>query len=365
MGTIDYNYDRKSELKQFDEAKLGVKGLADTGLSKVPNIFINHQDHNRVTNKSSSNPEPELTVPIIDLAGIENNPDIFKKVVDEIWEACEEWGFFQVINHGIPKQVMDEMMAGVRRFHEEHPEEKMKHYSRETAGKKFVYFSNYYLYTGPVTNWRDTTWASMAPYPPQPEEVPIACRDILFEYAKHVTKVGDTLLQLISTGLGLNPTHLKDIDCAQELMILGNYYPPCPEPDVAIGLSKHADNDVLTILIQDEVGQLQVWHQNDWIDVPYVPGALVINTGDLLTNDKMKSVYHRVPAQKIGPRISVGSFLKPHLSNPRLYGPIKELTTEENPPIYRETTMKDYLSHYYKTGQDGRHALDEFKLEKP
>ena len=109
---------------------------------------------------------------------------------------------------------------------------------------------------------------------------------MLFEYAKYVTKLGHTLLQVISMGLGLNPTHLKDIDCAQELMLLGNYYPPCPEPDVAIGFSKHADNDVLTILIQDkQIGGLQVWHQNHWVDVPHVrdvPGALVINTGDVL-----------------------------------------------------------------------------------
>lgn len=85
----------------------------------------------------------------------------------------------------------------------------------------------------------------------------------------------------------------------------------------------------------------------------------------LITNDKMKSVYHRVVAQGVGPRISLGAFFKPHTHNPRLFGPIKELLSEEKPPIYRETTMKDYLTHYFSTGQDGSYALDEFKLQNP
>ncbi|KMT16655.1 hypothetical protein BVRB_3g049410 [Beta vulgaris subsp. vulgaris] len=371
MGTISHEYDRNIEIKAFDETKLGVKGLAATGLTKVPSIFINHQEHNRNNKQHTPDSKSQFTIPTIDLAGIDIDSDKFKKVVDEIWDACKEWGFFQVINHGIPQEVLDGVMDGVRRFHEEDDEVKKQYYTRDItiSSMRFAYFSNYYLFKGPVTNWRDTMWASMAPYPPQPEELPIACRDVLFEYAKHVTKVGHTLLEMISMGLGLNPTHLKDIDCAQELMLLGNYYPPCPEPDLAIGFSKHADNDVLTILIQDkQIGGLQVWHQNQWVDVPHVPGALVINTGDvlqLITNDKMKSVYHRVVAQGVGPRISLGAFFKPHTHNPRLFGPIKELLSEEKPPIYRETTMKDYLTHYFSTGQDGSYALDEFKLQNP
>ncbi|KAL2921400.1 1-aminocyclopropane-1-carboxylate oxidase-like protein 1, partial [Bienertia sinuspersici] len=153
-----------------------------------------------------------------------------------------------------------------------------------------------------------------------------------------------------------NPTQLKDINCDEELLLLGHYYPPCPEPDATIGFSKHADNDVLTILNQDQVGGLQVWHQNEWVDVPYVHGAL------LITNDKIKSVYHRVAAKEVGPRVSLAAFFKPHASNSRLYGPIKELLSEDKPAIYKETTVKDYFSRYYNRGQDGNHVLEEFKL---
>uniref|UniRef100_A0A803KSU4 Fe2OG dioxygenase domain-containing protein n=2 Tax=Chenopodium quinoa TaxID=63459 RepID=A0A803KSU4_CHEQI len=354
-------YDRKSELKSFDEARLGVKGLIDSGLSKVPRMFVNNLNHNRSDIEPNNS---DFTIPTINLEGIENDPEKLKEVIKEIENACVNWGFFQVVNHGIPQDVVDGVVDSVRRFHEEDPEVKKQYYTREYAGKKCVYFSNYYLYTGPVTNWRDTITFVTAPEPPKPEELPLVCRDIVLEYSKQVTKLSHTLFELISRALGLNPNHLKDMDCAQHVMLLGHYYPPCPEPDVAIGFGKHADNDVLTILIQDQVGGLQVWHQDQLVDVPHVPGALVINTGDLLqliTNDKIKSVYHRVKAKTVGPRVSVAAFFKPDPSNTRIYGPIKELLSEENPPIYREITIQEYLGHYFNKGQDGSPALDFFK----
>lgn len=54
MGTISSEYDRIRDLKAFDEAKLGVKGLVDTGLSKVLKIFINHQEDNKMIKQQSS-----------------------------------------------------------------------------------------------------------------------------------------------------------------------------------------------------------------------------------------------------------------------------------------------------------------------
>ena len=72
------------------------------------------------------------------------------------------------------------------------------------------------------------------------------------------------------------------MDCTNSLLLLGHYYPPCPQPDLTLGLTKHSDNSFLTVLLQDQVGGLQVLHDQYWVDVPPVPGALVVNVGDLL-----------------------------------------------------------------------------------
>ena len=82
------------------------------------------------------------------------------------------------------------------------------------------------------------------------------------EYKDKVMRLGFKLFELISEALGLDPNNLKDMDCAEGLSILCHYYPACPQPELTMGTTKHADNDFLTILLQDEVGGLQFLHQD-------------------------------------------------------------------------------------------------------
>ena len=83
----------------------------------------------------------------------------------------------------------------------------------------------------------------------------------------------------------------------------------------------------------------------------------------LISNDKFKSVEHRVLAHHRGPRISVAGFFSTGLLPlTKLYGPVKELLSEDNPPKYRETTLRDYNAYYRGKGLDGRSALSHFKL---
>ncbi|KAF3456832.1 hypothetical protein FNV43_RR01486 [Rhamnella rubrinervis] len=357
------DYDRASEVKAFDETKVGVKGLVDAGVTQIPRIFYKLPEENFL--KESSADQTKFSIPVIDLGELSKDPVRRKEIVEKVREACETWGFFQIVNHEIPVSVMEEMKDGVKRFHEQDTEVKKQFYTRDRL-KPVFYNSNFDLYSAPSTNWRDTFIIKMAPNPPKPEDLPEVCRDIFIEYSKQVMQLGNLLLELLSEALGLNPNHLKDMDCAEGLLVGCHYYPSCPQPELTLGASKHADYSFLTVLLQDHIGGLQVLHRNHWIDIPYEPGALVINIGDLLqliSNDRFKSGEHRVLANGVGPRISVATFFYTGmLETKKLYGPIKELLSDANPPKYRETTVRDFITVFQGEGLGGTSALANFKI---
>ncbi|XP_027359362.1 1-aminocyclopropane-1-carboxylate oxidase homolog 1-like [Abrus precatorius] len=359
----NFTYDRIAEVKAFDDTKLGVKGLLDSGVTKIPRIFHHSKLDLNGTSKSDSN----FSVPSIDLKDIDINSSLRVEVVGKIQRACKKWGFFRVINHGIPVEVLDDMICGIRRFHEQDGEVKKMFYSRDN-NKKVRYFSNVNPFKSQAANWRDTLSFFLSPDPPNPDEMPAVCRDVVMEYSKQIRALGFKIFELFSEALGLNPSYLNELDSANGQFILCHYYPACPEPKLTLGTSKHTDGDFMTILLQDQIGGLQVLHENQWIDVHPVHGSLVVNIGDflqLITNGMFSSVYHRVLARHIGPRISIASFfvnVSPNGSS-KAVGPIKALLSKENPPIYRDTTVKDVMTHYFdEKSFDGSTSLKTFML---
>ncbi|CAN1144574.1 1-aminocyclopropane-1-carboxylate oxidase homolog 1 [Linum perenne] len=358
----DTSYDRLAEMKAFDETKLGVKGLVDSGIKDIPRIF--HAPPSFLDGigggDGDNNKSNNFKFPIVDL---EEKRSI---LVEKVREASKDWGFFLVVNHGVGLQVMEEMLAATRRFHEHDVEGKKKLFNRE-ANRGIYYNSNHDLYVAPLVNWRDSLLIDMAPHPPDSSHLPTDLRDVVGEYSKEMLKLGELLAELLSESLGLNPHYLKQIDCVKGLTMACHYYPPCPQPELALGLTKHTDFDFLTVVLQDHIGGLQVLYRNQyWVDVPYFPGSLVINIGDLLqliSNDNFTSVEHRVVANNIGPRVSVVSFFSTaYFPNQRLYGPIKELLSQDNPPKYRETTIPEFHEFAYKKGHDGKSPLFNYRL---
>ncbi|XP_022147708.1 1-aminocyclopropane-1-carboxylate oxidase homolog 1-like [Momordica charantia] len=363
ISKADGNFHRPTELKAFDDTKAGVKGLIDAGISEIPRIFYRPPDDDDSDNVSG---RTQIHIPVIDLEHVNKNSLKRKYTVDRIREASEKLGFFQLINHGMPASVLEEMKDAVREFHEQDTEVRKQFYARDLT-KPLIYNSNFDLYSAATTNWRDTVGYIGAPNAPNPLDLPEFCRDILVDYSKRVMEIGKLLLELLSEALGLNPNYLNDIGCSEGLALVCHYYPPCPQPKLTIGTSEHTDNDFITVLLQDHIGGLQIRHQNKWADVPPVAGALVVNVGDLMqliTNDRFKSVKHRVLANSEGPRISVaGIFSTLSLPTSKLYGPIKELLSEENPAIYRETTVRDFNIQFRSDGL-GTSTLQRFKLSQ-
>ena len=161
------------ELKAFDDTKAGVKGLVDAGITKVPRIFYHPADNIK---KASDLGYTEYTIPVIDLAKIHEDPSVRKRVVERVRDASETWGFFQVVNHGIPESTLKEMEDGMLRFFKQDNEVKKEFYTRDH--RPFMYNSNFTLYSRPSATWKDSFLCHLAPIAPKPEDLPSVCRYI-------------------------------------------------------------------------------------------------------------------------------------------------------------------------------------------
>ena len=102
------------------------------------------------------------------------------------------------------------------------------------------------------------------------------------EYNGELLKITNKLLELLSEGLGLERKVLKSCLGGDEieLEMKINMYPPCPQPQLALGVEPHTDMSALTLLVPNDVPGLQVWKDGNWVAVDYLPNALFVHVGD-------------------------------------------------------------------------------------
>ena len=112
----------------------------------------------------------------------------------------------------------------------------------------------------------------------------VLIREVMEDYSQEVEKLSLKLMGLIALSLGLPEDRFKGYFKDQTSFIRLNHYPPCPSPDLALGVGRHKDGGALTVLAQDEVGGLEVKRKTDgeWVRVRPTPNAYIINVGDVI-----------------------------------------------------------------------------------
>ncbi|MQL99762.1 hypothetical protein Taro_032485 [Colocasia esculenta] len=359
------DYDRKRELKQFDDTKAGVKGIVDAGVTTIPRFF--HFPASLLTFRPATT-SPSLSIPIIDLSLPR------PRAVQLVTAAAREWGFFQVINHSVPLNHISAVLSAVKAFNELPTEAKAAYYTHDQT-RGFAFNTNFDLYKTGAASWKDTVRVVTAPTPPDPAVIPEVCREELLAWDQTARGLAARLMGLLSEGLGVEAGRLQGLSCLEMRAVLGHYYPYCPQPELTLGVVAHTDPTALTVLVQNEVGGLlikkgSVFDDGEWFEIDPVPGAIIINIGDILqiiSNDEYKSAEHKVIANpRQTPRISVVVFCVPgKTDDSTYYGPLPELVSKEKPARYRQFTMSEFRRLMFGRVQGVNSVLCGFKVEEP
>ncbi|KAG5567439.1 hypothetical protein RHGRI_002852 [Rhododendron griersonianum] len=213
--------------------------------------------------------------------------------------------------------------------------------------------------------WRDTLRHRTHPLEDHihlwPEN-PARYREVFGPYSVEVRNLGLRILDLICEGLGLESGYFRGPLSEGQLMLV-NHYPPCPDPTLVLGLPKHGDPHLITLLNQGGVPGLQVWKDEQWVMVEPIPNAFVVNINHMLqiiSNGKLRSAYHRVVTSSNVARTTVACFILP--SKDILIEPAKSLVTELRPPLYESFISGDFESIYINHTHEGKDPLEHLMI---
>ncbi|XP_022149577.1 1-aminocyclopropane-1-carboxylate oxidase 1 [Momordica charantia] len=271
-------------------------------------------------------------------------------IMEKIKDACENWGFFELLNHGIAPEFLDT----VERLTKQHYKKCMEKRFQELVSSKGLdavqaevddidWESTFFLRHLPVSNIADLP------------ELDDEYRRVMKEFAGKLEKLAEELLELLCENLGLEKGYLKNVFYGSKGPTFGtkvSNYPPCPKPDLIKGLRAHTDAGGIILLFQDhKVSGLQLLKDGHWVDVPPLRHSIVVNIGDqleVITNGKYKSVEHRVIAQADGEgRMSLASFYNPGSDAVIYPAPtLVEKEAEEKNQVYPKFVFEDYMKLY-------------------
>ncbi|KAL8056508.1 hypothetical protein ABFX02_04G123700 [Erythranthe guttata] len=288
-------------------------------------------------------------LPIINLPLLHRDPLAKSSVIKKIRDACHRYGFFHVVDHGIPDRVIEDALKVSGEFFELPMAEKEELASDDVCKEvrfcklEMGEFARDFLklYANPLDHFL-ASWPRSPPY----------YREKMGIYSKEVRKLSIELFGAIMESLKLDnqTNHLqKKFEQGLQTLVL-NSYAPCSESDKKIGAPPHTDHSIITVLLQSAPG-LEIDNGETWKNVPNLKGSLQVLVGvhlEVISNGFYKSVLHRaIPSfGDSTTRLSIASLH--NLAIDEVVEPAAELAIDSedgSSRMYKGSSLRDYLKH--------------------
>ncbi|KAJ7535308.1 hypothetical protein O6H91_12G027200 [Diphasiastrum complanatum] len=329
---------------------------------KLPDEFV-WDESERPTIRHDQYLDEEI--PLIDLNGLltmEDGGASHEEMVAVMVAACKDWGVFQVINHGIPQEVVERARLQGRKLFSLPLEEKLRfeRHPQAISGYGATRMTNFFR----SLMWSESFTMSASPtssisnyamklWPKESQEFCEAFED----YDKKLRSLAMRITELLFQGLTTKPEQNEIFNSFWGTLHM-NHYPPCPRPLETMGLAPHTDSSCLTIVQQGSIGGLQIMRHGAWVSVKPHPNAFIIQVGDLLqvlTNGKLKSRLHRAVVNERSSRLSLVYFFSPPPTTI-----VVPLTLSQNEKsLYKPLSWREYLDVKAKLFMG---ALDHFTI---
>ncbi|KAK1422567.1 hypothetical protein QVD17_17850 [Tagetes erecta] len=285
--------------------------------------------------------EEAIKFPVVNMQKLNGDAESRAETMSLINHACQHWGFFQIVNHGISTEVLDTVEKMTKEHYSNCMEERFKELmvAAHNQTNDLDWETSFYIRHLPQSN------ISQIP------DLQHDYRKVMTEFAKQLEKLAEDILEIFCENLGLEKGYLKKAFKGPTFGTKVSNYPPCPNPHLIKGLRPHTDAGGVILLFQDDkVSGLQLLKDGNWIDVPPMHHSIVINLGDqleVITNGRYKSVMHRVIAQTHATRMSIASFYNP--GTDALIYPAPQLLQADNNKntyTYPKFVFEDYMKLY-------------------
>ncbi|OWM71959.1 hypothetical protein CDL15_Pgr017842 [Punica granatum] len=334
-----------------------VESLASSGIQSIPKEYVRPEEEltsiGNVFEEEKRDEGPQ--VPTIDLRDIESEDKVVReKCRAELKKAAADWGVMHLVNHGIPDNLIERVKKAGEEFFNLPIEEKEKYANDQASGRIQGYGSKLANNASGQLEWEDYFFHLVFPEDKRNisiwPKIPSDYKAATAEYARLLRALATRVLSALSLGLGLEEGRLeKEVGGLEEMLLQMkiNFYPKCPQPELALGVEAHTDISALTFILHNMVPGLQLFYKGKWVTAKCVPNSIIMHIGDtieILSNGKYKSILHRGLVNKEKVRISWAVFCEP----PRekiILKPLPELVTEAEPAQFPSRTFAQHIEH--------------------